>query len=80
MGVESCARLKREWVVRTRAGGSVPMPGDADWIAGHSYYALATITHQANVPIASEAITDQRERRLLVPPATLIEDLFGPVD
>jgi Family of unknown function (DUF6519) len=80
LGVESCARLKREWVVRTRAGSSVPAPGDADSIAGHSYYTLATIAHQAGVPITSEAIADQRERRLLVPPATLIEDLFGPVD
>ena len=50
------------------------------FIAGHSYYALATIAHQAGVPITSEAITDQREQRLLMPPATLIEDLFGPVD
>jgi hypothetical protein len=80
LGVESCARLKREWVVRARVGDSVPAPGDADFITGHSYYAMATIAHQAGAPIISEAITDQRERRLLVPPATLIEDLFGPVD
>jgi Family of unknown function (DUF6519) len=80
LGVESCARLKREWVVRTRLGNSIPVPGNADFMAGHSYYSLATIAHQANVPITSEAITDQRERRLLMPPATLIEDLFGPVD
>ena len=80
LGVESCARLKREWVVRARAGTSIPVPGNADFIAGHSYYALATIAHRANVPIASEAVTDQRERRLLMPPATLIEDLFGLVD
>jgi hypothetical protein len=80
LGVESCARLKREWVVRVRIGNSVPAPGDADFIAGHSYYALATIAHQTDVPITSGAITDQREQRLLVPPATLIEDLFGPVD
>ena len=54
LGVESCARLKREWVVRARAGNSVPTPGDADdFIAGHSYYALATIAHQANVPITA---------------------------
>ena len=37
LGVESCARLKREWVVRTRAGSSVPVPGNADFITGHSY-------------------------------------------
>jgi hypothetical protein len=84
LGVESCARLKCEWVVRTRAGSRVPTPNDPNdpnhFIAGHSYYALATITHQAGVPITDEAITDQRERRLLMPPATLIEDLFGSVD
>jgi hypothetical protein len=79
--VESCARLKREWVVRTRAGSSVPVPSDVDdFIAGHSYYALATIAHKRNDAITDEAITDQRERRLLMPPATLIEDLLGPVD
>jgi hypothetical protein len=84
LGVESCARMKREWVVRARAGSSVPTPNDPNdpnhFIAGHSYYALATIAHKRNVPITSEAITDLRERRLLMPPATLIEDLFGPVD
>jgi hypothetical protein len=79
-GVESCARLKREWVVRARTGSRVPAPGEADFTAGHSYYVLATITHQANIPITDETITDRREQRLLVAPATLIEDLFGPVD
>jgi hypothetical protein len=89
LGVESCARLKREWVVRVRAGSSVPTPNDpnhpGDFIVGHSYYALATITHKRNIPfideaITDEAITDLRERRLLLPPATLLEDLLGPVD
>jgi hypothetical protein len=87
LGVESCARMKREWVVRARAGRSVPTPDDPNdpndpnrFIAGHSYYALATIAHKAGVPITNEAITDQRERRLLMPPATLFEDLLGPVD
>jgi hypothetical protein len=85
--VESSARLKREWVVRARAGSNVPTPTDPTdpddpnrLIPGHSYYALATIAHKRNDPITDEAITDLRERRLLVPPATLIEDLFGPVD
>jgi len=87
LGVESCARMKREWVVRARAGSSVPRPDDPNglddairFIAGHSYYALATIAHQTGVPITDEVITDQRERRLLMPPATLLEDLLGPVD
>ena len=87
LGVESSARLKREWVVRARAGSSIPTltdrsdPDDPNrFIAGHNYYALATITHKRNVPITDEAIADQREQRLLMPPATLIEDLFGPVD
>ena len=42
LGTESCARLKRERCVRARVGTVVPVTGDADFIAGHSYYALAT--------------------------------------
>ncbi len=34
LGTESCARQKREWVVRVRSGTTVPVPGNADFIAG----------------------------------------------
>jgi len=78
LGTESAARLRREWVVRWTPNASVPAFGDADFIAGHSYYALATITRRAADPaVVTADITDLRERRLLVPPASLIEDLFG---
>lgn len=78
LGTESCARLRREWVVRTRTGTSLPVSGDADFRAGHSYYALATITRRLNDPVVNIVdVTDQRERRLLTLPSTLTEDLFG---
>ena len=42
IGTESCARVKREWCVRTRKGKALPQPADPDFIAGHSYCLLAT--------------------------------------
>jgi hypothetical protein len=83
IGIETCVRLKREWVVRVREGTSVPAPGDPDYRTGHRYYALATITREnGDGTIHAGDITDLRERRLLLPPATLITDLFdtSPAD
>jgi hypothetical protein len=78
LGTESCARLRREWVVRTRSGTNLPASGDPDFVAGHSYYALATITRRLNdASIQARDVTDQRERRLLTLPASLTDDLFG---
>lgn len=78
LGTESCARIKREWVVRTRAGVNVPVSGDPDYLAGHNYYALAVISRRNGIDtIDAQDITDLREQRLLMPPATLISDLFG---
>ncbi|MEU0405901.1 DUF6519 domain-containing protein, partial [Streptomyces sp. NPDC006197] len=36
LGTESCARYKREWVVRTRAGDALPRLGDADFDPSHA--------------------------------------------
>ncbi|KAM3090259.1 DUF6519 domain-containing protein [Phormidesmis sp. 146-35] len=73
LGTESCARKKREWVVRVGNGTSLPSPP-----SGHSFYTLATITRRTGVnTITPGDITDRREQRLLLPPATLISDLFG---
>lgn len=78
IGTESCARIRQEWVVRVRTGSSVPVPGDPDHLGGHSYYALATIARIAAAPEVHQGqIADQRERRLLTPPSTLIDDLLG---
>jgi Family of unknown function (DUF6519) len=78
LGTESCARVKREWVVRARAGSGVPAPGDADFLAGHAYLALATLQRRAGDQLVQPGdVSDRRERRLLLPPATLIEDVLG---
>ncbi|MBD1836297.1 hypothetical protein H6F61_27345 [Cyanobacteria bacterium FACHB-472] len=55
LGVETCVRLKRAWVVRVfRAGEESRLPN-------HSYYLLATIARQTDgAVIAPEHITDQR--------------------
>lgn len=78
LGTESCARVTREWVVRVRDGVNLPVPGNPDFNAGHSYYALASITRRNGDPnVVPGDVTDLRERTLLVPPSTLISDLFG---
>lgn len=77
LGVESCARTKREWVVRVRA--TMPTPADtADHLAGHAYYQLATLVRRNGVaPVATADVVDRRERRLLLPPAHLLADTMG---
>lgn len=78
LGTESAARLRREWVVRWTTDPAPPTFGDPGYLAGHSYYALATVArHSADPLVRTSDVVDQRERRLLLPPATLIEDLFG---
>lgn len=78
LGTESCARIRLEWAVRARVGSDAPVPGDADHVAGHSYYAVARIARIAAAPeVHAGQITDLRERRLLTPPSTLIDDLLG---
>lgn len=81
LGTESCARIKREWVVRVRAGTTAPQlssPADPDFAASHSYYALARLLRRTSSgAVAGSDVTDLRARRLLLPPAHLFEDLFG---
>jgi hypothetical protein len=46
---------------------------------GHRYYRLASIARRdGDSTINPFDVTDLREQRLLLPPATLVEDLFGP--
>jgi hypothetical protein len=79
LGTESCARLKREWVVRARVGTTAPTPADVgEFINGHSYYLLATVTRRAAAGnVRASDVSDSRELRLLVPPAFLVTDLLG---
>lgn len=56
IGVETCTRIKREWVVRV-----VPDSDDLVRLEGHVYYALARIVRRADDPkILKEDITDLR--------------------
>ncbi|MFL6120440.1 DUF6519 domain-containing protein [Actinophytocola sp.] len=74
LGVETCARTRREWVVRV--GAAMPTPAEA--VAGHGYYQLATLArHNGVAAVAAADLTDRRERRLLVPPAHLLADTVG---
>ncbi len=78
LGVESCARIRREWVVRARAGTVEPAAGDADFLAGHAYLPLAVVTRREGVADVTEGdIADVRPRRLLVPPSHLLADTLG---
>jgi hypothetical protein len=67
LAVESCARLKREWVVRQRSGSSAPVPADGlpDFQPGHHYYALATIARRAGDALVNAAdVADIRQAHL----------------
>ncbi len=78
IGTETCVRLRREWAVRARIAPTVPGDGDPDFEAGHSYYAISRLSRLAADPIVYPSqIADVRERRLLTPPATLIDDVLG---
>lgn len=78
IGVETCVRVRREWVVRVREGNDLPASGDADHTPGHRYYGLASIERRTgDASIQPSDVSDLRERQLLMPPATLVPDLFG---
>lgn len=56
IGVETCVRLKREWVVRVAEGGAIPAPAP-----GHLHLALAAIARsQGRAQIAAADLSDQR--------------------
>ena len=85
LGTESCSRLKREWAVRVRsaAGGFVvPKVGDADFLPGHSYAALARIDRSIAPEISAAALTNARRTGLEMASRRdleqLIGDTFGP--
>jgi hypothetical protein len=94
LGTESCARIKREWAVRTRAGTTVPGATDSDFIAGHSYLPLSQINRKLSAPnsaapIAAGDLTDLRhkaltlsamETRLATLERILLLPAFGPVN
>jgi hypothetical protein len=89
ISTESCARIKREWAVRVDT--SLPVPGTAPlFVAGHSYYELATLTRRANdATINPGDIVDKRTTRLtlsdllrrvsIIEQATIIPAFDAPV-
>jgi hypothetical protein len=81
LGVETCARIRREWVVRARTGTAVPQSGDADFLAGHAFLPLAQVRRRAGVAaITTDDVRDLRQQRLLLPPAHLLADTLGVSD
>lgn len=67
LAVESCARLRREWVIRARDGTTAPQLADGlpDFQPGHHYYALATLARRAGDPLVNATdVTDARQTRL----------------
>lgn len=63
IGIETCVRRRREWVVRVKEGQSgTPDPQD-----GHAFYPLATIKREANKnSIGQDDITDLRRTGMAV--------------
>ncbi|MEU6225696.1 DUF6519 domain-containing protein [Streptomyces sp. NPDC047042] len=81
MGVESCARIVREWVVRVKTGSVLPAPGATDHIPAHLYYPLARLNRRGGqAAVTGAEISDRRERRLLTPPAHLLTDVLDVAD
>ena len=78
LGVESCARVRREWVIRSRAHPDVPAPADPDYLPGHAYLPLAVLNRRkAAAAVTADDIVDRRERGLLLPPSSLLADTLG---
>ncbi len=82
IGLETCVRLKREWVVRIIAQGktqdklSAPPPD-------HVYYPLALLTWKGQRAIRQEDITDLRQTGLSIMTAQndirqITRDAYGP--
>jgi hypothetical protein len=76
LGTESCARTKRQWVVRTVAGTTTPAPATINGVR-HVYYGLAVITRPIGALIQAATITDVRDRGLSLTPSTLVPDVLG---
>lgn len=73
LGVETCARTRREWVVR-----AFPESSPGTHLDGHSYATLALINRfTGQDAILDGQIVDRRQRRLLLPPASLVADMLG---
>ncbi|MEV0429629.1 DUF6519 domain-containing protein [Micromonospora sp. NPDC050495] len=73
LGVETCARTRREWVVR-----AYPETTPGPHLPGHSYATLALLQRFTGQGVVADGqIIDRRQRRLLLPPANLVTDLLG---
>lgn len=81
LGTETCSRLRREWAVRVRTAATPPVGGDPDFIAGHSYAALATITQTSAGAINAAQVADRRRRDIALPSQMdfnqVLADTFG---
>lgn len=65
LGTESCARVKREVVVRVRSGTNLPGFGELDFLPNHSYYALANLTRRTGDPLINGSdVSDRRQTRM----------------
>ncbi|POF29078.1 hypothetical protein [Roseibium marinum] len=83
LGVESSARLIREFAVRWREGTALPDGGDPDFEAGHAYLALARIDRRnGDDQINAADVTDLRRTGVATPTrgdfAQIAADSFGP--
>ncbi len=78
LGIETCARVRRDWAVRVRPGTGAPQRDDPDFVAGHSYSLLAVIDRRkGDGTVRREDVVDRRHQRLQLAPATLVEDVMG---
>ncbi len=79
IGIETCLRLKREWVVQVAEGGGAgDIPAGA---AGHAYYPLALLRREGgNARIHFEMMTDLRRTHLTLADGTKAPlAIYGPL-
>lgn len=79
IGIETCVRLRREWVVRVAEGATAPPAPPA----GHAYYVLAQLARTAGeARILPAHATDRRQTGLSVLSysdiSQITQDAFGP--
>jgi len=81
IGIETCVRLKREWVVRVVEGTTTPpTPAKGTPSEGHAFYLLAVLSRDNQSIIKDEQVQDVRQTGLsIVLRGNLVTALTGNV-
>ncbi len=76
IGMETCVRTKREWVVRV-AEGTTSLPALPE---GHAFYTLAVLTRRAGQPVIAQADFADKRRKNIEPMDNAFSDVVSVQD